>query len=145
MSEDEKQEKGFKVTDRRAFTAEGEPRESAAPHEEEAERAETAEQAPSPRAEPRAPATERSGGHEAQFLDVLGLLATQASLALGEPHPVSGERSVDLDAARVMISMIEVLQKKTAGNLTKEEEAALDEILYTLRSVFVARTRGDKK
>ncbi|HEY7700514.1 MAG TPA: DUF1844 domain-containing protein [Vicinamibacteria bacterium] len=137
MSEQEEQSKGFKVTDRRSFTREGE---RIAQVEEEREASDVRATA-APEARPR---TEPAGRLEPAFLDLLSLLATQASLALGAPHPMTGESHDDLEMARAMISMIEVLRTKTKGNLARDEERALDEILYQLRIEFTTKAKATK-
>jgi hypothetical protein len=137
MSEHEEQSKGFKVTDRRSFTREGD---RIAQHEEEREMVEARSTA-APDA--RLPA-ESAGRLEPLFLDLLSLLATQASLALGSPHPMTGEAHDDLEMARAMISMIEVLRTKTKGNLARDEERALDDILYQLRMEFTKQAKAAK-
>jgi hypothetical protein len=88
---------------------------------------------------------ESAGRLEPLFLDLLSLLATQASLALGSPHPMTGEAHDDLEMARTMISMIEVLKTKTKGNLAPDEERALDEILYQLRMEFTKKAKAAKR
>jgi hypothetical protein len=137
MSEQEEQSKGFKVTDRRSFTREGE---RIAHHEEEREPVDV-RPAQAPEARLRG---ESVGRLEPLFLDLLSMLATQASLALGAPHPVTGEAHHDLEMARTMISMIEVLKTKTRGNLARDEERALEEILYQLRMEFTKRAKSAK-
>jgi hypothetical protein len=149
MSEHEEHGKGFKVTDRRSFTREGEPIEraeaepEASPEELDPRKsgrpAEAARSSEFRAAESRP----RSGpGHlEGRFLDLLSLLATQASFALGAPHPATGEVHEDLETARVMISLIEVLGEKTKGNLTRDEGAAIDEVLYQLRMDFMVKAK----
>ena len=137
MSEQEEQSKGFKVTDRRSFTREGD---RIAHHEEEREPVDV-RPAQSPETRLRG---ESAGRLDPLFLDLLSLLATQASLALGAPHPVTGEAHDDLEMARTMISMIEVLKTKTKGNLARDEERALDEILYQLRMEFTKRAKSAK-
>lgn len=137
MSEQEEQSKGFKVTDRRSFTREGE-RIAARDDEEHA-----TENRPTAAAEPGFSA-EPAGKMEPRFLDLLSLLATQASLALGAPHPVTGEPHEDLEVARTLISMLEVLRTKTKGNLSRDEQAALEEILYQLRLDFMDRAKAAK-
>lgn len=140
MSEQEEQSKGFKVTDRRSFTREGERISPAAPESEvEETRASVSPEPPGRSSEPQA---STFGQHDVRFYDLLSLLATQASLALGAPHP-SGESHEDLETARIMISMIEVLKEKSKGNLTREEQAALEEILYQLRMEFVAKAKDN--
>jgi hypothetical protein len=136
MSEHEEQSKGFKVTDRRSFTREGE---RIAQHEEEREVIEARSTAA-----PDAGLRAEAAGLEPRFLDLLSLLATQASLALGAPHPMTGEAHDDLEMARAMISMIEVLKSKTKGNLARDEERTLDEILYQLRMEFTKRAKAAK-
>ena len=137
MSEHEEQSKGFKVTDRRSFTREGE---RIAKLEEEHESTDL-RGASTPSFE----RPESAGKLEPRFLDLLSLLATQASLALGAPHPVTGEAHDDLEMARTMISMIEVLKTKTKGNLARDEERALDEILYQLRMEFTKKAKAAKR
>jgi hypothetical protein len=145
MSEQEEHGKGFKVTDRRSFTREGEPIERA-----EAEPETFPEGLDGPKSGPArssevgaAEARSRSSqGHlEGRFLDLLSLLATQASLALGAPHPATGQVREDLETARVMISLIEVLGDKTKGNLTRDEQSAMDEVLYQLRMDFMVKAK----
>lgn len=152
MSEHEEQTKGFKVTDRRSFTREGERIETPEGDREITER---------PGSEVSTPGTSRSvraagedleverryhagGQQKPHFMDLLSLLATQASFALGASHPVTGESHEDLETARLMISMIEVLKDKTKGNVARDEEAALDEILYQLRMEFMVKARVNK-
>jgi hypothetical protein len=143
MSEQEEQSKGFKVTDRRSFTREGERITSSEPEGDvEEKRASFVPESPAPEPE-ELPRMNALGRHEVRFYDLLSLLATQASLALGAPHP-SGESHEDLETARIMISMIEVLKEKSTGNLTRDEQAALDEILYQLRMEFVAKAKVNK-
>ena len=138
MSEHEEQSKGFKVTDRRSFTREGD---RISQHEEEQEVIDVRPPA-APDAQLRA---EAGGSLDPLFLDLLSLLATQASLALGAPHPMTGEAHDDLEMARTMISMIEVLKTKTKGNLARDEERTLDEILYQLRMEFTKKAKAAKR
>lgn len=141
MSEYEEQTRGFKVTDRRAFTAEGDPRESNELRDEVeeplaaigADQAEGVEQVQA-----------RSAAPDERFFDLLSLLTTQASLHLGEPHPVTGASHEDLHTAQMLLSLIEVLQTKTKGNLARDEEQALEDVLYQLRTQFVAKAKRSK-
>jgi hypothetical protein len=137
MSEHEEQSKGFKVTDRRSFTREGD---RISQHEDEREVIDALP--PAPDAQLRA---EAGGRLDPLFLDLLSLLATQASLALGAPHPMTGEAHDDVEMARTMISMIEVLKTKTKGNLARDEERTLDEILYQLRMEFTKKAKAAKR
>ena len=61
-----------------------------------------------------------------------------ALMFLGEvPHPQSGERVHDLEAAKMFIDQLEMLETKTTGNLTPEEQKLLQQSLMHLRMAFV--------
>lgn len=53
------------------------------------------------------------------------------------PNPDTGERVQDLDAARMFIDQLEMLECKTKGNLDKREEQLLKQSLMSLRMAFV--------
>ncbi len=53
------------------------------------------------------------------------------------PHPQSGERTQDLEAAQMFIAQLEMLEVKTAGNLAPEEQQLLQQSLMHLRMTFV--------
>lgn len=69
-----------------------------------------------------------------------------AMMLLGKvPNPQTGETICDLEAARMFIDQLEMLQIKTKGNLTKEEEALLKQSLMSLQMTFVeAVEKSDK-
>jgi len=72
------------------------------------------------------------------FLSFLSGLALEAQLALGLlKHPRANEAKQDLVAAQYVIDTIAVLQEKTKGNLTSEEERTLQNLLTELRFRFV--------
>ena len=52
-------------------------------------------------------------------------------------HPESGKVVQDVDAARLFIDQLEMLEAKTKGNLSKEEEHLLKQTLMSLRLNFV--------
>jgi hypothetical protein len=65
-------------------------------------------------------------------------MGTAALIALGEvENPVTKKREKDLDSAKQHIAILEILEQKTAGNLSEREQALLKEILYTARMKFV--------
>jgi hypothetical protein len=65
-------------------------------------------------------------------------LNTSALYHLGEiADPVTGKRIVDLDLARHAIDTLVLMQKKTKGNLTKDEDELLINILYDIKLRFV--------
>jgi len=66
-------------------------------------------------------------------------LATEAMVALGQfPNPATQEVALSLDHATYAIDMLAMLQEKTAGNLTAEEESMFTELLHQLRMMFIA-------
>ena len=72
------------------------------------------------------------------FIELLNLLAMQAVISLGGYQGSGGERiPANPAAAKHHIDLLEVLEKKTAGNLNEEEKRALDSVLYELRLQYV--------
>lgn len=77
------------------------------------------------------------------FLTLLSGLAIQTMMNLGEvANPVTGETRADLDHAKHNIDLLGMLQEKTRGNLTDEEEHALSQYLYDLRMKYVRACGG---
>ncbi|MEN8188588.1 MAG: DUF1844 domain-containing protein [Thermodesulfobacteriota bacterium] len=69
-------------------------------------------------------------------------LNTSVLFHLGEiPDPVTGARKVDLDLARHGIDSLAVLEEKTKGNLTSDEDQMLKNILYDVKMRFVAAAK----
>ena len=75
---------------------------------------------------------------EASFMTLVAGLSTQVLMNLGEfPHPVSGKKEKDLDHAKYTIDLLGVIKEKTHGNLSAEEQEAIDITLYELRMKYV--------
>lgn len=65
-------------------------------------------------------------------------LNTSVLYHLGEiGDPVTGKRELDLDLARHGIDTLVLLEQKTKGNLLKEEEELLKNILYDVKLRYV--------
>jgi hypothetical protein len=64
-------------------------------------------------------------------------LSTQALIQLGEVTGPDGTVAKDLMMARHTIDLLALLEAKTKGNLTGEEEQLLQQVLYDLRMRFV--------
>lgn len=72
------------------------------------------------------------------FASFIFSLGRSAFVHLGEePDPVSGEKKVSLEMAKETIDIIALLEEKTRGNLTQDEEQLLKNILYALRMKYV--------
>ncbi len=61
------------------------------------------------------------------------------------PHPQTGERGQDLEAAQMFIAQLEMLEVKTAGNLAPEEQKLLQQSLMHLRMTFVQAVDNPSK
>ena len=65
-------------------------------------------------------------------------IVTQVLFYLGELTARGTEPSLNLDMAKHNIDMLGVLEEKTRGNLTEEEQRLLDSALYESRMRYVA-------
>jgi hypothetical protein len=170
MSEEEGKERGFKVADRRRFSAEGETK----PEVEDRPAAEPAKPSSKPaeagphshaHAEPHVhggptegaqaeasaayqkaassqPGVEDLGPQDLTFASFVVGLSTEALALMGEmPHPATGERMNDLIGAQQLIDIIGMLQDKTRGNLSHDEDTLIDAILFDLRMKYVEKAR----
>lgn len=73
------------------------------------------------------------------FISTIGM---QALAALGEtPDPTSGEKKINTAQAQYLIDVIQMLSAKTKGNLSKEEESMIRDLLYELQMKFVEKTQ----
>ena len=80
---------------------------------------------------------------EANFVELLNLLAMQAAIALGGYQGPGGERiAPNPAAAKHQIDLLGVLEQKTAGNLSDEEKKMLDGVIYELRMQYVQAVGG---
>lgn len=62
----------------------------------------------------------------------------QTLISLGKQmNPMTKKYERDLMIAHYQIGILELLQEKTKGNLAKEEEEHLEEILHTLRMAYL--------
>lgn len=160
---EEKEDKGFKVIDRRgreeppspppaektssgATAGQGPPSQGEAapkPPQEEMRGAEAKEgNLPPPAGVQSEKGSAREGASALgvpRFLDLVQSLQMGAMVGLGMFQGPDGKRPpVDLPAAKDAIDLLGILQEKTKGNLTKEEEEVLREGLYHLRMGYMA-------
>jgi hypothetical protein len=65
-------------------------------------------------------------------------LGMQALISLGEmPNPVDNKKEKNLNQAKYMIDILDMIKEKTKGNLTNEEANLLDDMLYQLRMKYL--------
>jgi hypothetical protein len=70
---------------------------------------------------------------QATFLNFLSGLGSQALMQFGEiPNPLTGQRAVNPPYARYTVELLRVLQEKSAGNRTPEEDQYLTTMLEDL-------------
>jgi hypothetical protein len=155
MSDEKKQDKGFTVSDRRRFSVSenGKVREEekAAEGEEkppEAQEAKEPEEAPREQTEPagKQGATEQqeepAALPEINFSTFVVSLSSSALIHMGVvADPMTGETKKELAVAKQTIDMLGMLQDKTRGNLTEEEDQLLESMLYDLRMRYVAESK----
>lgn len=131
----ENEKNDVRVEDRRFFDKEGnpiregevessqEPKPSAASHQQQKEEIKT----PPPRI---------------NFASLIFLYVQTALMHLGELEDPAGKKLPEnLEAAQQMIDTLELLQEKTRGNLTSQEDQYLEGALFDLRMRFVQRAR----
>ena len=74
-----------------------------------------------------------------RFNEFIILQAQNAGLFLGQiPNPHTGEKQINLRAARSVIDSLDMLVAKTRGNLTPNEDKLLATALDNLRPLFQA-------
>jgi hypothetical protein len=131
----------IKVADRRKFTSEGEPLDTAAPDAETATPASHQEDqvgesvASPPEPPPEVAPAEEPGQSLPVFLELVTMLAGQAELLLVGAENLPAQPA----EAQRLINYLGVLEEKTAGNLSAAEAAVLSNVLYQLRTIFLQR------
>jgi hypothetical protein len=154
MSDDNK---GYTVRDRRRFDAEGEPRADAEPGRSEPAKKDPgppqprpadagakgqAPAAPPPKTEPRPPRQPQLSREQVDFSSLVLSIATNAMISLQGQTPdgrIVGRPN--LPAAAQHIDILTMLEDKTHGNLTPEEDELLKSVLYDLRMHYVEIAR----
>ena len=78
----------------------------------------------------------------ADFKGLMGVLASQAMMGLGMVQDPGGKGvMVDLEGSKFAIDLLAVIEEKTKGNLSDEEDKELTQLLSELRSRFVQITQ----
>lgn len=72
-----------------------------------------------------------------RFSEFIILQAQNAGLFLGQiPHPQTGQKQVNLRAAKSVLDCLEMLVPKTRGNLAETEERLLEAAVTNLRALY---------
>jgi len=86
---------------------------------------------------------DRAANPGTPFTTFLEPLIAQAYMSLGMlPNPYQPQAKADVGAARQMIDILTILQEKTSGNLTPDEEEFLNTYLGELKLAFVKITKN---
>jgi hypothetical protein len=78
------------------------------------------------------------------FAALVSMLVTQGLFAMGLIQIEGQQPQVDLELAKYNIDMLQTLQEKTKGNLSKQEEVVLTNTLHEVRMAFVKVTEHNK-
>ena len=141
MGETKSEPPEIKVADRRKFTADGEPLETAAPTANKATPASRPEdqvdepETSTSESQPVAGSAEGPGQSLPVFLELVTMLAGQAELLLVGAEDLPAQPA----EAQRLINYLGVLEEKTAGNLSAAEATVLSNVLYQLRTIFLQR------
>ena len=95
---------------------------------------------------PAEPEMSRDELMSALFAQMVLQQSNMAMMLLGKmPHPQTGETLQDFEAAKFFIDQLEMLEAKTKGNLSKQEEGLLKQSLTVLRMAFVEAMKSPVK
>ena len=123
-------EKGFVIKDKRMFDDGGKVREDILKEQKEKK-----EKVEKPKAKEE---TEEYTLPEINFPSFILSLHTSAMFQFGDiADPVSKKKERNLPAVKQTIDILDMLKKKTSGNLDDDEGKLLDGILYELRMRYV--------
>jgi Domain of unknown function (DUF1844) len=125
------QEEGFVIRDRRGSSAAAErsgPGASSAPP--------ASTESPS-----AAPVGDSASGVPVSFASFVISLGSSSLMLMGEQlDPQQPAMPVNLPQAKEIIDLLSVLDVKTKGNLTTEEQTVMRDMLYALRMKYVSLT-----
>ena len=86
----------------------------------------------------RSGARSRAQMPPASFSTLVQSILTQALFYLGDLTTRGAEPTVNLDMAKHQIDLLGILEDKTRGNLTPDEQRVLDTVLYEARMRYVS-------
>jgi hypothetical protein len=125
MGEEDKN--NIRVEDRRFFDKEGNPVQQ--------------EQAAEPEAVPKVE-NPASPPPRIDFPSFVFIYVQTALVHLGElEDPVEGKVVENLEAARQIIDILDMLKEKTKGNLSKQEDQYFESVLFDLRMRYVEKAK----
>ena len=106
--------------------------------EQEQKKAAEAQATAPPRGRAAAPGRTSREVPPASFASLVNSMLTQALFYLGDLAPQGSEPVLNLDMAKLQIDTLSILEEKTKGNLTPDEQRLLDSALYEGRMRYVS-------
>lgn len=79
------------------------------------------------------------GAAPIDFTTFILSMSTSCMIHLGELASPEGSTTVDLESARHTIEILQMLEAKTEGRLTGEEESVLSHVIEDLRARYLAK------
>ncbi len=78
------------------------------------------------------------------FLHLVNMFSSQAMIGLGKViNPATGKTGKNLEMARFMIDLLEMIEHKTQGNLNADETRTMRATLTDLRLMFVEESKSN--
>ena len=137
MAEGEVEGKGFVIKDKRSFTPDGEVNPEAEVHKEDRRGKEKAGE--------KKDETQKDKSipfPEINFSSFVLSLSSSALLHFGDiPDPISKNKERNLPMAKQTIDILGILKEKTKGNLTKDEEQLINNLLHDLRLKYIEESK----
>ncbi len=135
MPDEKGEEKGFVIKDNRIFS---EKEQELKKEDKEPEKEPVKEETKAPEAASAEKQEAEAQLPEINFPTFIISLNASALVNLGAiEDPASGKKVKNLLIAKQTIDILNMLEEKTRGNLTEEEEQILKNILYDLRIIYV--------
>ena len=136
MSEQEKEESGFVVNDKRSSYQSDEEIQSGDAEKEKEDAKRKQQEAQSQEHQ------QHAGAPEIDFSTFVMSLASSAFYHLGDmPDPMTGQIEQNLPAVRQTIDILAMLHQKTKGNLDAQEDKLLGQLVYELQMKYVAKQK----
>jgi len=78
------------------------------------------------------------------FLTVVQMFQLEGMVALGKMlNPATNQITKNLDHAKYVIDILDILAEKTSGNLTDDEKKFLDHTVSTLKLNFLEESKNN--
>jgi hypothetical protein len=87
-------------------------------------------------------AAEAAAAPPATFEFLVHTLFTQALMAFGRiPNPITNKAMKNVATAKHFLDTLDMLDEKTRGNLSSDEQRLLEEVQHQLRTLYVEECR----